>query len=237
MRMDTQACCIMGDGTTGMLHHGGWTHRQSLPIVALPIIPHSLPLVALPTYLQVFPTPSTIHSTIHSPSLHLRHRQTFVLWWTIEEWLPKLNREFDYLVMIDNDVPLPVSEGHGFDSDAPERRQSREEREYFDFKAITDPKELFCCSNLENKDTVGVAYTIRAVPKPKPGGGGTGCSWGNWLVSMQDAEYKLSGFTKLFQSDMGSAFYAHGAVSLWKLDVLKKRILLHHDTEFHGEAS
>ena len=138
--------------------------------------------------------------------------KTFALWWTVEKWLPKLVKEFgdkfkfEYLVMIDNDVPLP---------------DPVNDDEYFDFKAMTG----------ESTNTVGVAYTIKAVPKDPDS---EGC-WGKWLVSMQDAEYKLSGFTKLFQSKMGSAFYAHGAVSLWNVDVLKERILLHHDTEFHGE--
>jgi hypothetical protein len=150
--------------------------------------------------------------------------KTFALWWTIEEWIPKLVEagtvvdNFKYLVMIDNDVPLPTRKN---------KDNKQEYDEYFDFKAMTEPMKNGVVDGIE---TVGVCYTIKAVPKP-----GDNSRWGDWLVSMQDAEYKMSGFTKLFQSYMGSAFYAHGAVSLWNIKVLKERILLHHDTEFNGE--
>lgn len=51
----------------------------------------------------------------------------------------------------------------------------------------------------------------------------------------QDVEYKFSGFFKLLQSHCGSAFYAHGAVSLWRRELLGREILFEHDTAFHGE--
>ena len=67
------------------------------------------------------------------------------------------------------------------------------------------------------------------------------CRWllsgaDNILSCLQDIEYRLSGFFKLFQAELGgSAFYAHGAVSLWRRSLLGKEILYKHDTEFHGE--
>jgi len=132
--------------------------------------------------------------------------KTHSLYWTTELWIPSLHQrgvcpDFEYLVMIDDDVPLP---------------------EGFDFQENLLAQDL---------NTVAVAYTIQAVSAPDENGE----SSRNWLLSMQDVEYKVSGFFKLFQSHFGSAFYAHGAVSLWRRKVLGTEILYRHDTAFHGE--
>uniref|UniRef100_A0A7S1C353 Uncharacterized protein n=1 Tax=Bicosoecida sp. CB-2014 TaxID=1486930 RepID=A0A7S1C353_9STRA len=55
------------------------------------------------------------------------------------------------------------------------------------------------------------------------------------LVNFQDAEYKLAGFVKQFQWNYGSTLACHGAIGLWRRDVLGKKILWDHDTMFHGE--
>jgi len=97
--------------------------------------------------------------------------KTVAIWWTIEFIIPNT---FKYMLIIDNDVPLP-------DPKDPKNP------EHFDFKAITEPKAFFdCCKDM---DTVGVAYTIKAVPKPVIGEDGKPIAdcWGDWLVSMQDA--------------------------------------------------
>ena len=132
--------------------------------------------------------------------------KTHSLYWTTELWIPSLQQrgvcpDFEYLVMIDDDVPLP---------------------EDFDFQ-----RDLLA----QDYGTVAIAYTIQAVSAPDE----NGVSGRNWLLSMQDVEYKVSGFFKLFQSHFGSAFYAHGAVSLWRRKILGTEILYKHDTAFHGE--
>ena len=57
----------------------------------------------------------------------------------------------------------------------------------------------------------------------------------NALVELQDAEYKLAGLVKQFQWQYGTTLCCHGAISLWRRDVLGRKILWDHDTEFHGE--
>jgi hypothetical protein len=134
--------------------------------------------------------------------------KTHALYWVSEWWIPYLQQKdqipnFEYLVMIDDDVPLPPG---------------------FDFHAgmMNNDSMLACCG-----------YAITAVTPTDPE---TGKSEYNFLVGMQDIEYRLSGFFKLFQAELGgSAFYAHGAVSLWRRSLLGKEILYKHDTEFHGE--
>jgi len=137
--------------------------------------------------------------------------KTHSLYWTSERWIRTLvakNKcpDFEFLAMIDDDVPLPPD---------------------FDFQ-----EQLL----REDMNTVAIAYTIQAVSAPDE----TGVSGRNWLLSMQDVEYKVSGFFKMFQSRFGSAFYAHGAVSLWRRKLndspfLGREILYKHDTAFHGE--
>lgn len=57
----------------------------------------------------------------------------------------------------------------------------------------------------------------------------------NTLVALQDIEYKLSGFFKTHQSAFHSISWAHGAISLWRREMLGNKILYDHDTVFHGE--
>jgi len=134
--------------------------------------------------------------------------KTHALYWVSEWWIPFLVHnhkvpDFEYLVMIDDDVPLPRN---------------------FDFHA----------AQMEgDHTTAAVGYAITAVTPTDPT---TGKSEPNFLVDMQDVEYRISGFFKLVQAELGgSSFYAHGAVSLWRRKILGKEILYKHDTEFHGE--
>merc|ERR1712216_351395 len=55
------------------------------------------------------------------------------------------------------------------------------------------------------------------------------------LVNLQDLEYKMAGLVKQFQLKLGTTACCHGAIALWRRDVLGRRILWDHDTVFHGE--
>ena len=134
--------------------------------------------------------------------------KTHALYWVTEWWIPFLVQkdrvpDFKYLVMIDDDVPLPKS---------------------FDFhNAEMEADPSIAC----------YGYGITAVTPTDPT---TGKSEFCMLVAMQDLEYKISGFFKYFQYKIGGcAFYAHGAISMWRRETLGKEILYKHDTEFNGE--
>ena len=77
----------------------------------------------------------------------------------------------------------------------------------------------------DRPNTKAISFAIRAV-------GSKG--QGNALVQLQDAEYKVAGAIKQFQSRYGTTLYCHGAIGLWRRDTLGKNILWYHDTEFHG---
>lgn len=77
-----------------------------------------------------------------------------------------------------------------------------------------------------NPDIKAICYVIEA--KTEDGSA-------NALVELQDAEYKLAGLVKQFQWQYGTTLCCHGAISLWRRDVLGRKILWDHDTEFHGE--
>ena len=53
-------------------------------------------------------------------------------------------------------------------------------------------------------------------------------------MALQDAEYKVAGMVKQLQWKGGSTLCAHGAISLWRRDILGE-VFRKHDTEFHGE--
>jgi len=73
-----------------------------------------------------------------------------------------------------------------------------------------------------------IAFTLAAVDLTNP----EACK--NDLSTMQDLEYRMSGFHKLAQANCGSALQPHGAISLWRYEVFCD-LLLGHDTVFHGE--
>ena len=64
-----------------------------------------------------------------------------------------------------------------------------------------------------------IGYTIESV--------GENSSRGTWIQQAQDLEYKLAGMTKVFQSQYGSATFPHGAVALWRRDVLNEVFMGH----------
>ena len=123
--------------------------------------------------------------------------------------------DYKYAVMIDDDVPIP-----------PDFYVPREE--------------------LEAKPHIkAVCYGIRATTpeweeeKARKEGGNSGCVTGcgckePLLVALQDAEYKVAGMVKQLQWKGGSTLCAHGAISLWRRDILGE-VFRKHDTEFHGE--
>eukprot|EP01028_Stygiella_incarcerata_P002337 TRINITY_DN143_c0_g1_i1.p1 TRINITY_DN143_c0_g1~~TRINITY_DN143_c0_g1_i1.p1 ORF type:complete len:851 (+),score=191.95 TRINITY_DN143_c0_g1_i1:116-2668(+) len=78
----------------------------------------------------------------------------------------------------------------------------------------------------QNPHVQGVSYAIS---------GATESGVFNRLVDLQGAEYKIMGLMKQLQSKLGSALYCHGAIGLWRREILSKRVLWDHDTVFDGE--
>lgn len=127
--------------------------------------------------------------------------KSHAMYWATEYWIPELVRrgespEYQFALMIDDDVPLPP------DLHVPNNYLARA-------PAIK-----------------AVAYVIKAATEDgEP----------NELVSLQDLEYKMAGFIKQFQWAGGTTVCCHGAIALWRRDVLGSKILWDHDTVFHGE--
>ncbi len=90
------------------------------------------------------------------------------------------------------------------------------------------PPDLHIPNNTLNRypDIKAVAYVIEAA---------TETGYDNQLVNCQDLEYKMAGFVKQFQYLGGTTACCHGAIALWRRDVLGSKILWDHDTVFHGE--
>ncbi|KAL0228369.1 hypothetical protein RCL1_004512 [Eukaryota sp. TZLM3-RCL] len=89
----------------------------------------------------------------------------------------------------------------------------------------------FQTNKLKLKKIAGAVPVIRTAPNTDK----TGWKRRTILVWMQDFEYLLAGFSKLFQAHVGgTANYPHGAISIWNrstfVDVLER-----HDTVFEGE--
>ena len=127
--------------------------------------------------------------------------KSHAMYWATEYWIPELVRrgelqEYQFALMIDDDVPLPP------DLHVPNNTLNR------------NPAIKAC------------AYVIQAATEDgRP----------NNLVSVQDLEYKMAGFIKQFQFAGGTTVCCHGAIALWRRDVLGSKILWDHDTVFHGE--
>ena len=90
------------------------------------------------------------------------------------------------------------------------------------------PPDLHVPNNTLNRypNVKAVAYVIEA---------STETGEANQLVRCQDLEYKMAGFVKQFQYLGGTTACCHGAIALWRRDVLGSKILWDHDTVFHGE--
>lgn len=83
---------------------------------------------------------------------------------------------------------------------------------------------------MEKNDTVrAVGFAIR----PSNVWNTTGTRRNAWPM-YQDIEYKKAGIVKLFQSQMGSAMFAHGAFGMYHRETLLN-ILRHHNTLFNGD--
>ncbi|KAH6995277.1 glycosyl transferase [Ilyonectria destructans] len=74
-----------------------------------------------------------------------------------------------------------------------------------------------------SKKVACVGYTIKSV--------GANSSRGTLMQQVQDIEYKLAGLAKVFQSYYGSVIFPHGAVALWRRDVLEK--IFHAHPGYH----
>lgn len=68
-----------------------------------------------------------------------------------------------------------------------------------------------------------VGYTIKSV--------GTDSSRGTMIQQVQDIEYKLAGLAKVCQTHYGSVVFPHGAVALWRRDILEK--IFHGHPGYH----
>ncbi|KAL0232896.1 hypothetical protein GEMRC1_011643 [Eukaryota sp. GEM-RC1] len=88
----------------------------------------------------------------------------------------------------------------------------------------------FQTNKLKNKNVAGAVPVIRTAKNKE----GDGLGKRSMLVWMQDFEYLLAGFAKMFQSSCGTANYPHGAVSIWNRDVMVE-VLERHNTVFDGE--
>ena len=91
------------------------------------------------------------------------------------------------------------------------------------------PPDLHVPNNMLNRNTriKAIAYVIQAACED--------ANMKNQLVELQDLEYKMAGLVKQFQLKLGTSSCCHGAIALWRRDVLGRRILWDHDTVFHGE--
>ena len=65
-----------------------------------------------------------------------------------------------------------------------------------------------------------IGYTIASVAGPDG-------AKGTLIQQAQDIEYKLAGLNKVFQARVGSAIFPHGAISLWRRDILIEVIRTH----------
>eukprot|EP00656_Telonema_subtile_P000904 TRINITY_DN10433_c0_g1_i5.p1 TRINITY_DN10433_c0_g1~~TRINITY_DN10433_c0_g1_i5.p1 ORF type:complete len:954 (+),score=136.45 TRINITY_DN10433_c0_g1_i5:347-3208(+) len=92
----------------------------------------------------------------------------------------------------------------------------------------------FPLRNLEQEpDVVAYAYSISAldVKDPRYYEKHLDNAW----IAYQNVEYLLAGFFKQFQSQYGTTLACHGAIALWRREILVNTILWRHDTMFNGE--
>ena len=129
--------------------------------------------------------------------------KTHVQYWVSELWIPILVREgvcpdYEFAVVIDDDVPIPKS---------------------LNLQEAVD--------HLEQNDYVkAVGFGICAETEDGSQ---------NVLVECQDLEYKISGLSKIIMDKYGSVNYCHGAIAMWRRDIMGEHVLSHHNTMFHGE--
>jgi len=57
----------------------------------------------------------------------------------------------------------------------------------------------------------------------------------NKIIGYQNLEYLLAGFFKQFQTTYGTTLAAHGAIALWRREILAEQIFWNHDCIFNGE--
>jgi len=80
----------------------------------------------------------------------------------------------------------------------------------------------------EEEKLSAIAYSIEAITPNE------GC-YNQFWVTLQEMEYNNMGVFKKLESDLGSTLCAHGAIAVWKADILAEEIFPQHDTEFFGE--
>jgi len=111
----------------------------------------------------------------------------------------------------------------------------------FDYILMTDddvclpPGIQFPLKMMEmEKDVMAIAYAISAIDLNQAATNPRVYTE-NLLVSFQNLEYLLAGFFKQLQSSYGTTLACHGAIALWKRDILVHKIFWEHDCIFNGE--
>eukprot|EP00762_Andalucia_godoyi_P004659 ANDGO_03581.mRNA.1 hypothetical protein Pmar_PMAR025770 len=92
------------------------------------------------------------------------------------------------------------------------------------------PKDLAIPTYLmERKDKVkALSFVIRAANTYKSDGSI------NFWPALQDLEYKKAALAKLFQSQMGTCLFAHGAIACWHRETVVQ-VMLRHNGNFFGD--
>ncbi|KAK6070882.1 hypothetical protein SCUP234_09971 [Seiridium cupressi] len=85
------------------------------------------------------------------------------------------------------------------------------------------PLHLFGDSESEDSKIACIGYTIKSV--------GANSSRGTLIQQAQDIEYKVAGLAKVFQTHYGSVIFPHGAIAVWRRDILEQ--IFHGHPGYH----
>ena len=138
--------------------------------------------------------------------------KTIASFWALRYWLPRLEAEsFTGSGRKDGQPFIDLALLIDDDVQLPER--------------LLIPRERFLLD-----PTLGcIAYSIAALPPP-------GASFGGRLwVDLQGVEYMAAGMFRKLHAVAGGALGPHGAIALWRIDVLLEHVYPFHDSEFIGD--
>lgn len=95
---------------------------------------------------------------------------------------------------------------------------------------VTLPESLHFGVDMFSDKNVGcVCYPIKPMMEENGGRGSP------WLVQWQGLEYQLAGYTKMVQHTLSTVLYPHGAIAMYKREVVIDVLLHHHDLVFYAE--
>uniref|UniRef100_A0A0G4HG37 Uncharacterized protein n=1 Tax=Chromera velia CCMP2878 TaxID=1169474 RepID=A0A0G4HG37_9ALVE len=156
------------------------------------------------------PRPGSKNGTPHYLYLPVGNK-SLATYWTLRYWLPRVQAEGRTGKPRDKDKEINLAMMIDDDVKLPER--------------LLIPIERF-----EKDPSLGcLAYSIAASAPP-----GSSCAQQLW-VDFQGVEYMNAGLSRRLHAVAGGCMGPHGAISLWRLDVLLEHAFPTHDTEFHGE--